>query len=72
VVLHVEQVDVHFMVVQCLGWLFALPSCHVAQEYRLLFSDFLKRFGDKVVEVCIVVVKRAMMGSEANPFGMRC
>lgn len=70
-VLQADQVDVRFMDVQCLGWLFALFGRHVAQEYRLLFSNFLKRFGDKVVEVCIGVVRRAIMGLEANPFGVK-
>ncbi|CAN5950854.1 unnamed protein product [Sphagnum jensenii] len=65
-----DQVDVRLKAVQLLGRLFALPGRHVAQEYRLLFSEFLKRFGDKAVEVRIAVVRCAKVCLEANPSGL--
>lgn len=61
--------DVRLKAVELLGQLFALPGRHVAQEYRQLFSEFLKRFNDKVVEVRVAVVNCAKVCLEANPSG---
>lgn len=67
--LQTDQVDVRLKAVELLGQLFALPGRHVAQEYRQLFSEFLKRFGDKAVEVRVAVVNCAKVCLEANPSG---
>jgi uncharacterized membrane protein len=74
-VLQTDQVDVwlkavQLKAVQLLGWFFALPGWHVAQEYWLLFSEFLKRIGDKSVVICIAGVRCAKLCTEANPSGL--
>lgn len=50
-----------------MGQSFALLGWHVAQEFWLFFTKFLKRFGDNVVEVCIVVVRFTKVCLKANP-----
>ncbi|BBN05523.1 sister chromatid cohesion protein PDS5 [Marchantia polymorpha subsp. ruderalis] len=64
-----DQVDVRLKAVELLGRLFALSGQHVAQEYKQLFSEFLKRFSDKAVEVRLAVVACAKACLEANPSG---
>ncbi|KAL2634564.1 hypothetical protein R1flu_006043 [Riccia fluitans] len=64
-----DQIDVRLKAVELLGRLFALPGQHVAQEYKQLFSEFLKRFSDKAVEVRLAVVACAKACLEANPSG---
>jgi hypothetical protein len=49
-----------------LGELFALLGWHVAQEFWLFFTKFLKRFGDKAMEFHIAIVKFAKVCLEAN------
>jgi sister-chromatid-cohesion protein PDS5 len=60
---------VRLKAVSLLGRLFALPGRHVAQEYRQLFSEFLKRFSDKAIEVRLAVIECAKACLEANPTG---
>ncbi|CAM6113881.1 unnamed protein product [Calypogeia fissa] len=64
-----DQIDVRLKAVKLLGRLFALPGRHVAKEYRQLFSEFLKRFSDKAVEVRLAVIECAKACLEANPTG---
>lgn len=67
--LQTDQIDVRLKAVSLLGRLFALPGRHVAQEYRQLFSEFLKRFSDKAIEVRLAVIECAKACLEANPTG---
>ncbi|KAL8110273.1 sister chromatid cohesion protein PDS5 homolog B isoform X1 [Apium graveolens] len=46
-----DQVDVRIKAINLFGRLFALPGCHIAQEYRHVFVEFLNRFSDKSSEV---------------------
>ncbi|KAL3693850.1 hypothetical protein R1sor_007501 [Riccia sorocarpa] len=62
-----DQIDVRLKAVELLGRLFALPGQHVAQEYKQLFSEFLKRFSDKAVDVRLAMVACAKACLEANP-----
>lgn len=62
-----DKVNVRLKAVALLGRLFAHPSRQFAQEYPLVFSEFLKRFSDKVVEVRVAVVNCAKSFMEANP-----
>eukprot|EP01018_Ginkgo_biloba_P018620 Gb_23673 [translate_table: standard] len=64
-----DQVDVRLKAVHLLGRLFALPGQHVAQEYRQLFAEFLKRFSDKTVEVRLAAAECAKECFLANPSG---
>lgn len=62
-----DQVDVRLKAVQLLGRLFALPGQHVAKEYRQLFSEFIKRFTDKAVEVRLAMIECVKACLKANP-----
>lgn len=64
-----DKVNVRLKAVAVLGRLFALPGRQFAQEYPGVFSEFLKRFSDKVVEVRVAVVNCARAFMEANPTG---
>jgi len=64
-----DKLHVRLKAVQLLGRLFALPGRQFAQEYPSLFSDFLKRFSDKVVDVRVAVINSAKFFLEANSTG---
>ncbi|XP_010242780.1 PREDICTED: sister chromatid cohesion protein PDS5 homolog A isoform X2 [Nelumbo nucifera] len=64
-----DQVDVRIKSVNLLGKLFALPEHHVAQQYRQLFFEFLKRFSDKSSEVRIAALQCAKACYMANSSG---
>ncbi|KAJ7523458.1 hypothetical protein O6H91_18G050900 [Diphasiastrum complanatum] len=64
-----DNVDVRLKAVDLLGRLFSFPGRHVAQEYRQLFSEFLKRFTDKAVEVRLAMVECSRKCLMANPMG---
>ncbi|KAK9271081.1 hypothetical protein L1049_026670 [Liquidambar formosana] len=64
-----DQVDVRIKAVNLIGKLFALPEHHVAQEYRRLFAEFLKRFSDKSAEVRDSALQCAKDCYMANPSG---
>lgn len=57
--LQTDQVDVRIKAINLTGRLFALPGCHVAQEYRHVFVEFLNRFSDKSSEVRTSVLSSA-------------
>jgi hypothetical protein len=65
----VDKLNVRLKAVALLGRLFALPGRQFAQEYPLVFAEFLKRFSDKVVDVRVAVVNCAKAFMEANPSG---
>jgi len=60
---------VRLKAVALLERLFTHPSRQFAQEYPLVFSEFLKRFSDKGHDVRIAVVNCAKSYLEANPSG---
>ncbi|KAM3683139.1 hypothetical protein ACB098_12G123600 [Castanea mollissima] len=64
-----DQVDVRIKAVNLVGKLFALPKQHVAQHYRDLFLEFLKRFSDKSVEVRLSALQCVKAFYMANPSG---
>nr|XP_023895228.1 sister chromatid cohesion protein PDS5 homolog A isoform X3 [Quercus suber] len=64
-----DQVDVRIKAVNLVGKLFALPKRHVAQHYRDLFLEFLKRFSDKSVEVRVSALQCVKAFYMANPSG---
>lgn len=64
-----DKVDVRLKAVELLGRLFAFPGRQFAQDYPLVFSEFLKRFSDKVADVRVAVVNCAKAYVEANPSG---
>ncbi|KAA8538477.1 hypothetical protein F0562_027977 [Nyssa sinensis] len=64
-----DQVDVRIKAINLIGRLFALPGHHIAQEYRHLFIEFLKRFSDKSAEVRLSALLCAKAFYMANPSG---
>lgn len=52
--------------VQLLGRLFTLSGGQFAQDYSSLFSEFLKKFNDKDVEVRVAVINSAEAFLEAG------
>jgi sister-chromatid-cohesion protein PDS5 len=64
-----DKLNVRLKAVALLGRLFALPGRQFAQEYPLVFAEFLKRFSDKAVDVRVAVVNCAKAFMEANPNG---
>ncbi|XP_022976675.1 sister chromatid cohesion protein PDS5 homolog A-like isoform X2 [Cucurbita maxima] len=62
-----DQVDVRIKAVKIIGRLLALPGHCVAQKYRGLFMEFLKRFCDKSAEVRIHAIQCAKDCYTANP-----
>ncbi|XP_075648967.1 sister chromatid cohesion protein PDS5 homolog B isoform X1 [Castanea sativa] len=64
-----DQVDVRIKAVNLVGKLFALPKQHVAQHYRDLFLEFLKRFSDKSVEVRLSALQCVKAFYMASPSG---
>lgn len=67
--LQTDQVDVRIKAVNLIGKLLALPKQHVAQDYRDLFVEFLKRFSDKSVEVRVSALQCVKAFYMANPSG---
>ncbi|XP_011628282.1 sister chromatid cohesion protein PDS5 homolog A isoform X1 [Amborella trichopoda] len=63
-----DQLDVRLKSVNLLGRLFALPGHVISQAYLPLFSEFLKRLTDRVVEVRISVVEHVKECLLSNPF----
>eukprot|EP00249_Psilotum_nudum_P024915 c29322_g1_i2 orf=363-5285(-) len=61
------EVDVRVKAVELLGRLFALPG-QLPNEYRQLFSEFLKRFTDKAIEVRHAVIECAKKCLLAKPY----
>lgn len=62
-----DQVDVRIKAVKIIGRLLSLPGNSVAQKYRGLFMEFLKRFADKSAEVRIHAIQCAKDCYLANP-----
>eukprot|EP00268_Persea_americana_P056177 TRINITY_DN6598_c0_g1_i2.p1 TRINITY_DN6598_c0_g1~~TRINITY_DN6598_c0_g1_i2.p1 ORF type:complete len:1598 (+),score=356.34 TRINITY_DN6598_c0_g1_i2:124-4917(+) len=62
-----DQIDVRMKAVKLLGDLFALPNNTISEIFRPLFSEFLKRLTDRVVEVRISVIEDVKKCLLSNP-----
>lgn len=62
-----DQVDIRLEAVNLMGKLLAVSKLSVAQEYRMVFLEFLKRFSDKSAEVRLAAIECAMSCYMANP-----
>ncbi|KAG1327428.1 hypothetical protein COCNU_01G013620 [Cocos nucifera] len=65
-----DELDVWQKAVQLLGDLFALPGGSISESFLPLFSEFLKRLTDRVVEVRISVIehlKNCLMSNPSRP-----
>ncbi|XVF64578.1 hypothetical protein PTKIN_Ptkin09bG0180000 [Pterospermum kingtungense] len=65
-----DQVDVRIKAVNLIGKLILRPEYHLAQRYRALFVEFLKRFSDKSSEVRVTALQCAKACCLANPSGI--
>ncbi|KAK1293098.1 hypothetical protein QJS10_CPB17g00422 [Acorus calamus] len=52
-----DQLDVRLKAVNILGDLFALPGHNISEAFQPLFSEFLKRLADRVVEVRVSMIE---------------
>ena len=68
--LQTDQVDVRIKAVNLIGKLLLRPEYHLAQRYRALFVEFLKRFSDKSSEVRVTALQCAKACCLANPSGI--
>ncbi|XP_073117807.1 sister chromatid cohesion protein PDS5 homolog A isoform X1 [Elaeis guineensis] len=62
-----DKLDVRLKAVQLLGDLFALPGVSISECFQPLFSEFLKRLTDRVVEVRISVIEHLKHCLISNP-----
>ncbi|XP_008805490.2 sister chromatid cohesion protein PDS5 homolog A isoform X2 [Phoenix dactylifera] len=62
-----DKLDVRLKAVQLLGDLFALPGVSISESFQPLFSEFLKRLTDRVVEVRISVIEHLKHCLISNP-----
>lgn len=67
--MQIDQVDIRIKALSLIAKLFALPKNGVAERYRDLFVEFLKRFSDKSPEVRMKALQCAKAYYLANPFG---
>ncbi|GMP73504.1 hypothetical protein CsSME_00031242 [Camellia sinensis var. sinensis] len=66
--LQTDQLDIRLKAVRLVGDLFALPDSAMSQTFQPIFSEFLKRLTDRVVEVRMSVLERAKICLLSNPF----
>ncbi|KAI3928595.1 hypothetical protein MKW98_024196, partial [Papaver atlanticum] len=62
-----DQLAIRLKAVKLLGDLFALPEYPISEAFQPLFSEFLKRLTDKVVEVRVAVVEHIKSCLLSNP-----
>ncbi|KAJ0986902.1 hypothetical protein J5N97_005258 [Dioscorea zingiberensis] len=65
-----DKLDIRQKAVSLLGELFALPGCPISESFQPLFSEFLKRLTDRVVDVRVSVVehvKNCLMSNPSRP-----
>ncbi|KAL6567565.1 hypothetical protein OROGR_001233 [Orobanche gracilis] len=63
-----EQLDIRLKAVGLVGNLFALPGSTISETFQPVFSEFLKRLADEVVEVRMAVLEHVKMCLLVNPF----
>ncbi|KAK1317916.1 DNA mismatch repair protein MSH6 [Acorus calamus] len=62
-----DQLDVRLKAVNILGDLFALPGHDISEAFQPLFSEFLKRLADRVVEVRVSMIEHVKKCLMSNP-----
>ncbi|XP_043688840.1 sister chromatid cohesion protein PDS5 homolog A-B isoform X2 [Telopea speciosissima] len=63
-----DQADTRLKAVRLLGDLFALPGSVITEAFQPLFSEFLKRLTDRVLEVRISVIGHVKSCLLSDPF----
>lgn len=67
--LQTDNIDTRLKAVQLVGDLFALPESAIFETFLPIFSEFLKRLTDRVVEVRMSVleyVKRCLLSNPSR------
>ncbi|KAA3478562.1 Sister chromatid cohesion PDS5 B [Gossypium australe] len=65
-----DQLDTRFRAVRLVGSLFALPGANICEAFQPIFSEFLKRLTDRVVDVRMSVlehVKSCLLSDPSRP-----
>ncbi|MQM03151.1 hypothetical protein Taro_035925 [Colocasia esculenta] len=62
-----DELDVRLKAVKLLGDLFSLPGHSISEYFQPLFSEFLKRLTDRVVEVRVLVIEHVKNCLISNP-----
>uniref|UniRef100_A0A5B7AN91 Sister chromatid cohesion protein PDS5 B n=2 Tax=Davidia involucrata TaxID=16924 RepID=A0A5B7AN91_DAVIN len=63
-----DQLDIRLKAVKSVGDLFALPGSAISETFLPIFSEFLKRLTDRVVEVRMSVLEHVKIYLLSNPF----
>ncbi|XP_010252783.1 PREDICTED: sister chromatid cohesion protein PDS5 homolog B [Nelumbo nucifera] len=63
-----DQADIRLKAVKLLGDLFALPDSIISEAFQPVFSEFLKRLTDRVVEVRMFVIGHVKSCLLSDPF----
>ncbi|KAL7213803.1 hypothetical protein ACSBR2_016356 [Camellia fascicularis] len=67
-VLLTDQLDIRLKAVSLVGDLFTLPGSAISETFQPIFSEFLKRLTDRVVEVRMSALEHAKSCLVSNPF----
>ncbi|KAF6145104.1 hypothetical protein GIB67_013455 [Kingdonia uniflora] len=62
-----DQLETRLKAVKLLGDLFSLSDCVISEAFQPVFSEFLKRLTDRVVEVRMSVIEHSKSCVLANP-----
>ncbi|KAG2605958.1 sister chromatid cohesion protein PDS5 homolog A-like isoform X3 [Panicum virgatum] len=65
-----DEVDIRSKSVELLGEIFSLPGAPIVEYFKTLFSEFLKRLTDRIVEIRISMVehlKRCLISNPSRP-----
>ncbi|KAA8519226.1 hypothetical protein F0562_013482 [Nyssa sinensis] len=63
-----DQLDIRLKAVKLVGELFVLPGSAISETFQPIFSEFLKRLTDRVVEVRMSVLEYVKIYLLSNPF----
>ncbi|XP_040362062.1 sister chromatid cohesion protein PDS5 homolog B isoform X1 [Rosa chinensis] len=63
-----DQLDTRLKAVNLVGDLFSLPGSTISEPFQPIFSEFLKRLTDRVVEVRMSVLEHVKSCMMSNPF----
>jgi sister-chromatid-cohesion protein PDS5 len=62
-----DQLDTRLKAVRLVGDLFALPGSAISEAFQPIFSEFLKRLTDRLVEVRMCVLENVKSCLLSNP-----
>ncbi|KAK9935847.1 hypothetical protein M0R45_012722 [Rubus argutus] len=63
-----DQLDTRLKAVNLVGDLFSLPGSTISEPFQPIFSEFLKRLTDRVVDVRMLVLEHVKSCMLSNPF----